>query len=75
MSKIVDEVVAANQKYAGAADGADIIDVGAELTRPGHTPFPLDEEWRRLEPLLAPLLAEVDAPFSIDPYKAVRPST
>src|SRR5271166_6776601 len=53
-----------------ASDGADIIDVGAESTRPGHTPVPLDEEWRRLEPLLAPLLAEVDAPFSIDTYKA-----
>jgi dihydropteroate synthase len=52
------------------ADGADIVDVGAESTRPGHTPVPLDEEWRRLAPLLAPLLAEVDAPFSIDTYKA-----
>ena len=52
------------------ADGADIIDVGAESTRPGNTPIPLEEEWRRLEPLLAPLLAEVDAPFSIDTYKA-----
>jgi len=48
------------------AGGADIIDVGAESTRPGHTPVPLDEEWRRLEPLLTPLLAEVAAPFSID---------
>ena len=52
------------------ADGADIIDIGAESTRPGHTPVPPDEEWRRLEPLLAPLLAEIDAPFSIDTYKA-----
>jgi dihydropteroate synthase len=52
------------------ADGADIIDVGAESTRPGNTPIPLEEEWRRLEPLLAPLLAEVAAPFSIDTYKA-----
>jgi dihydropteroate synthase len=52
------------------ADGADIIDVGAESTRPGHTPVLLEEEWRRLEPLLAPLLAEVDVPFSIDTYKA-----
>jgi len=52
------------------ASGADIIDVGAESTRPGHTPVPLDEEWRRLEPLLAPLLAEVAAPFSIDTTKA-----
>ncbi len=52
------------------ADGADIIDVGAESTRPGSTPVPSQEEWRRLEPLLAPLLEEVDAPFSIDTYKA-----
>ncbi len=51
-------------------DGADIVDLGAESTRPGHTPVPLDEEWRRLEPVLAPLLSEVDAPFSIDTYKA-----
>jgi dihydropteroate synthase len=52
------------------ADGADIIDVGAESTRPGSTPVPLEEEWGRLEPLLAPLLAQVAAPFSIDTYKA-----
>jgi dihydropteroate synthase len=52
------------------AGGADIIDIGAESTRPGATPVPSQEEWRRLEPLLAPLLAEVAAPFSIDTYKA-----
>jgi dihydropteroate synthase len=51
-------------------DGADIVDVGAESTRPGHTPVSLDEEWRRLEPLLGPLLTAVDAPFSIDTSKA-----
>src|SRR5271166_3539355 len=53
-----------------ASEGADVIDVGAESTRPGHTPVPLDEEWRRLEPVLAPLIAKVDAPISIDSYKA-----
>jgi dihydropteroate synthase len=52
------------------AEGADIVDVGAESTRPGHTPVPLDEEWRRLAPLLAALVASVSAPFSIDTYKA-----
>ena len=52
------------------ADGADIVDVGAESTRPGHTPVPVDEEIRRLSPLLDRLLNEVDAPFSIDTYKA-----
>jgi dihydropteroate synthase len=52
------------------SDGADIIDLGAESTRPGHTPVSSEEEWARLEPLLAPLLEKVDAPFSIDTYKA-----
>ena len=53
-----------------AADGADIIDVGAESTRPGHTPISADEEIARLAPLLDALLGAVDAPFSIDTYKA-----
>ncbi len=51
-------------------EGSDIVDVGAESTRPGHRPVPMDEEWRRLEPLLTPLLSGVDAPFSIDTSKA-----
>jgi len=52
------------------ADGADIVDVGAESTRPGHTPVSPEEEWARLEPLLAALVAEAGAPVSIDTYKA-----
>ena len=58
------------QAKAMVAAGADIIDVGAESTRPGHTPITADEEIARLEKLLPPLLAEVDAPFSIDTWKA-----
>jgi len=53
-----------------AAEGADIVDVGAESTRPGHAPVPADEEWKRLEPLLATLVRETGAPVSIDTYKA-----
>jgi dihydropteroate synthase len=52
------------------ADGADIVDVGAESTRPGHIPISAEDEWARLEPLLKTLLEKVDAPFSIDTYKA-----
>lgn len=63
-----DEAVAQARKLV--ADGADIVDVGAESTRPGHTPISTEEEIRRLAPLLDALLAEVDAPFSIDTYKA-----
>ena len=50
--------------------GADILDIGAESTRPGHTPVVPDEEWRRLEPVLGPLVEEFALPFSIDTYKA-----
>jgi dihydropteroate synthase len=51
-------------------EGADIVDVGAESTRPGHTPLTAEEEWARLAPLLAALVAEAGAPVSIDTYKA-----
>ncbi len=52
------------------ADGADIVDVGTESTRPGHTPVSPEDEWVRLEPVLSTLVAEVGAPVSIDTYKA-----
>ena len=58
------------QARALVAAGADIVDVGAESTRPGHTPISAEEEIARLQPLLARLLAGVAAPFSIDTYKA-----
>jgi dihydropteroate synthase len=53
-----------------AADGADIIDVGAESTRPGHTPVAAEEELTRLEPILGKLASSIDVPFSIDTSKA-----
>ena len=51
-------------------DGADIIDVGGESTRPGSRPIPADEEMRRTVPVIERLLREVDIPVSIDTYKA-----
>lgn len=53
-----------------AREGADLIDVGAESTRPGHSPVAEQDELARLEPLLAPLAVAVDLPFSVDTYKA-----
>ncbi|HLN08211.1 MAG TPA: dihydropteroate synthase [Xanthobacteraceae bacterium] len=53
-----------------AADGADIVDVGAESTRPGATPVSAAAELARLEPVLAELVRRVDVPLSIDTYKA-----
>lgn len=51
-------------------EGADILDVGGESTRPGHTPVPAEEEWARLAPVIGPLAAEVAVPISVDTYKA-----
>lgn len=51
-------------------EGADIIDVGAESTRPGAEPVPLEEEWVRLEPVLKRLVRELTVPISVDTYKA-----
>jgi len=52
------------------ADGCDIVDVGGESTRPGATPVPETEELTRVEPILAELARVLDAPLSIDTYKA-----
>ena len=52
------------------ADGADIIDVGAESTRPGSAPISAAAEARRLLPALAAICAAVPIPVSVDTYKA-----
>ena len=52
------------------AEGADIIDVGGESTRPGHTPVPEEDEIARIEPIVAALAGTIAAPISIDTYKA-----
>jgi len=50
--------------------GADLLDVGGESTRPGADPLPVDEELRRVLPVLEGLRGRVDVPVSIDTYKA-----
>jgi dihydropteroate synthase len=52
------------------ADGADILDVGGESTRPGAEPLPTNEELRRITPVIEGLRARVSVPISIDTYKA-----
>jgi dihydropteroate synthase len=52
-------------------EGADIIDIGGESTRPGSKPVELEEELRRVIPVIESLAKEVDVPISIDTYKAV----
>ena len=53
-----------------AAEGADIIDVGGESTRPGAEPLPEDEELRRVLPVVERLAPQIKVPLSIDTYKA-----
>jgi dihydropteroate synthase len=49
------------------AEGADILDVGGESTRPGHEAVALEEERRRVVPVIAALRAALpDTPLSID---------
>ncbi len=54
-----------------ASQGADIIDIGGESTRPGAKPLPPDEELRRVIPVIEGLSAEVAVPISIDTYKSL----
>jgi dihydropteroate synthase len=53
-----------------ADEGADLIDVGGESTRPGAEPLSSDEERRRVLPVIEGLLPRVAVPLSIDTYKA-----
>ena len=49
--------------------GADLLDIGGESTRPGSDPVPADEEWRRVGGVIEALRRKVDVPLSIDTMK------
>jgi len=51
-------------------DGADLIDLGGESTRPGYTPVSPEEELNRIMPVLERLLAEIPVPVSVDTCKS-----
>jgi len=51
-------------------EGADIIDIGGESTRPGAQPITLEEELNRVIPVIKKLTNEIDIPISIDTYKS-----
>lgn len=52
------------------ADGAKIIDIGGESTRPGHKPVSLEEELARTVPIIEAIAQKFDCIISIDTYKA-----
>lgn len=52
------------------SEGADILDIGGESTRPGSLPVPAEDELKRVIPVIKGLSAHVKIPISIDTYKA-----
>ncbi len=63
-----------DRAYARALEleeqGADIIDIGAESTRPGSQRITAEEEWQRLAPVLKRLRGNLRTPLSLDTYKS-----
>lgn len=58
------------QGEAQVAAGAHLLDIGGESTRPGSQPTSLDEELRRVIPVIGQLAQRVQVPLSVDTYKA-----
>lgn len=52
------------------ADGADILDIGGESTRPGSVPISADEELARILPVITAVRTATDLPISVDTYRA-----
>jgi len=61
---------ALEQAWRMIEEGADIIDVGGESTRPGSEPLSAEEELRRVIPVIRELAQRTEVPISIDTYKA-----
>ena len=51
-------------------EGADIIDIGGESTRPGYTMISANEELERVLPVIEAVKKEIDLPISLDTYKS-----
>ena len=63
----VEAAVAQGRRFE--EEGADLLDVGGESTRPGFDPIPIEDELRRVVPVVRRLAAETALPVSIDTYK------
>jgi dihydropteroate synthase len=68
--RFFDRERAVEHGLAMARDGADIIDVGGESTRPFSEPVPADREMERVLPVIRSLAGKIDVPISIDTTKA-----
>jgi len=68
--RFVDICAAVAHAKKMAAEGADIIDIGGESTRPGAAPVPEEEEKKRVIPVIERLKDEIEVPISIDTYRS-----
>ena len=64
----LDAVVAQARRFV--SEGADILDIGGESTKPGSAAVPVDEEIRRVIPAIERLAGEITIPLSVDTYKS-----
>lgn len=64
----IDEII--EKAHQMVADGADIIDIGGESTRPGSSIVCVEDELARVIPVIKRLAKEIEVPISIDTYKA-----
>src|SRR5712691_2709332 len=67
--QFLDPSAAIDRAIAILDEGADVLDVGGESTRPGATPVSADEEWRRIGPVLKAVARKADIPISVDTTK------
>lgn len=68
--RFLDAKKALEQGIKMAEDGADIIDVGGQSTRPGSDSVSVEEELSRVIPVIKSLAKEIDIPISVDTYKS-----
>ena len=67
LGRDIEAAVAQGKRFA--AEGADLLDIGGEATRPNAAPVSDDDELRRVIPVIERLASEVSLPLSIDTYK------
>ncbi|MEA1981553.1 MAG: dihydropteroate synthase [candidate division Zixibacteria bacterium] len=67
-NKYLDTELACEYAFRMASDGADIIDIGGESSRPGAEPITIEEEQKRILPVLKKIRHELSIPISVDTY-------
>ena len=69
-NRYLDTELACQYAFQMVAGGADIIDIGGESSRPGAEPVTIEEEQKRILPVLKKIRSKISIPISIDTYHA-----